>query len=239
MVDSNIFRRLSQLVPLLSRATLLELGAILYIIFSLCKTDNFEPLSKIVTSYNEFFPYGVILSYIIILMGGVRKITPIDLSHNYSQDRNNKNSDARFLHVCELKMMSMVQVPCDVVIGIRLFKILPEFIIDTLIGKINLCLIFDYFSDQIDLDVYSYGKKDVMIDIEGKRNKLQKRVLINNHLGKSEHIRPILILPKSYEDGKELIINLRLESVKSNKAFNTFLFILSYLSFSQKKMIIV
>lgn len=240
MVDVNILNKIKQLVPLINKISLFELGTILFIIFSLCKTDNFVPLSNIISSYNGLFSNGVMFSSLIITLGILRKATVVDLSHNFSQ--NNKNIDAIFLHLYELKMISSVQIPCEVMVGIKLFKILPDFIIDKLAEKISFFLVFDYFSDQIDLDVSSYGlKADEVINVE-KRNKKKTKVSINNHLGKPECIVSVLILPKKYEN-KELVINLRLEPVKTNKFFSkifyTPLFILSYLLFPWKKMLII
>lgn len=240
MFDVGILNKMKQLVPLIGKISLFELGTILFIIFSLCETDNFVPLSKTISSYNGFFSDGVKVSSLIIILGILRKITVIDLSHNFSQ--NNKNIDAIFLHLYELKMISSVQIPCEVIVGIKLFKILPDFIVDKLLEKINFFLVFDYFSDQIDLDVSSYGlKAEEIINIE-KRNKKKTKIPINNHLGKPECIVSILILPKKYEN-KELVINLRLEPVKTNKIFSKIfhilLFVFSYLLFPWKKMLII
>lgn len=234
--DVSIFNKAKQLVPLISKMSLFEFGIIIFITFSLCKTNNFVPLSNVVTSFSGLVSYGVMFSYLIITVGVLRKITVIDLSHNFGP--NSKNVDAIFLHLCELKMISSVQIPFEVMVGIRLFKILPDLIIDPLLKGINFFLVFDYFSDQIELDVSFYGlKAEEIINVE-KRNKKRTKVPINNNIGKPECAVSILILPKKYEN-KELIINLRLEPVKISKFYYTPLLIVSYLLFPWKKMLII
>lgn len=237
MCDLSLLNKMKQLVPLLSKITLFELGIIIFIIFSLCKTNNFVPLSKIISSNNELFSNGVYVSYILVALGIIRKVTVIDLSYNFSQNRGT-NIDAKFLHLYELKMVPAVQVPLDVSVKMKLLKVFPDFIAEKIIEKINFFIVFTYFSDQIDLDTSSDE-----INVDENRDlrngvKIKKKISIKRNIGKPEVILPILILPRNYEE-KELFINLLLEPVKSNKLFYNLLIIFSYLLFPWKKLLII
>lgn len=238
MIDWSIVNKAKQLVPLFKKMSLLEFGIISSIIFLLCKTVNFVTLGTIVSSHNKLFSVAVIFSYILTGLGILRMATAIDLSHNFIQN-SNKNVDAKFLHLYELKIHSLVQIPFEVVVGIKLFKILPSFFIGPLVKRITFFVVFDYFPDQIDLDAYTSGMNVGDIIYESNGNKVRGKVSFNKQIGKPEFILPILIVPKVFEDGKELFIKLILEPTKTSKFHRTLLTAVSYLLFPLKKVLII
>ena len=99
-------------------------------------------------------------------------------------------------------------------LGSKLLRYLPSFFIE----EINFLLILTYYSDQTKLIVTSVDKSSYEINPPNTGNKEITAILINKHIGKSQFIFPMLVIPQNLEDEKEICINLSLEPINRHSA---------------------